>query len=312
MNVWNAATDFSESARFCGDPSNLDVDASSFGPGVQVVRTWFFQRLATTSDGRRDWSGLDGIVAAARRHRLKIIAVLGNQWADCEGYPSAEAGYKTDAWYRAGYRDAPPPGQPATYREWVREVAERYRHDPTIMIWQLVNEPEPGASLGGACPPSAAGLLRNFTADVGGLLHAVDPYHLVSVGTAGSGQCGAVDREWEALHRLPVVDVAEYHDYAVEELPGDRWNGLAARLRQAAALGKPLIVGEMGVRADRVGGVDERGAVIGRKIAAQERAGVAGVLLWSWRGGSAGGSGASGYEIGPGDPALKYLDLASN
>lgn len=311
LNVFNAASGFPHSADYCGQPTDLDADSADFGSGVQVIRTWFFQRLATTPDGRRDWTGLDRLVESARRHQLRIIAVLGNQWADCEGYPSAAAGYKNVGWYRSGYRAQRPPGQPATYRSWVREVANRYRDDSTIMMWQLLNEPEAADGPMGTCPAGAATALWNFTKDVSELLKAVDPDHLVSIGTAGSGQCGAVSEQWVSLTALPTVDVAEYHDYETAPMPGDRWNGLATRLKEAAELGKPLVVGEVGVRADQVGGVFGRADVIGRKLVAQFRAGAAGVLLWSWRGRAAGGSDSAGYEIGPGDPALTWLKRVS-
>lgn len=86
-------------------------------------------------------------------------------------------------------------------------------------------------------------------------------------------------------------------------MPGDRWNGLAERLRQAAALNKPLIVGELGVAPAEVGGVDARAALVGRKLEAQFRAGAAGILLRTWRGNASG----DGYDVQPGDPVLREL-----
>jgi len=306
MNVWNAAAP-GAAPQFCGGPTDLSSAAGQFGSGVQVARVWFFQRLATSPGGARDWTALDAAVRAAGTRGLKVIAVLGNQWADCEGYSSAADGYKNEDWYRDGYRTAAPPGQPATYEQWVREVVSRYREDPTIMMWQLVNEPEDASSLGGSCSPGAGAALRSFARAMGQEVKAIDPRHLLGMGTIGTGQCGTSDQDYVQLNAVPYLDVADYHDYSLEPVSGDRWNGLAARAREMATLGKPLIVGEIGIVPDQVGGTDARAALISLKIFADLRLGAAGILLWAWRPAEFGGTNPSGYDIGPGDPALGAL-----
>lgn len=306
INVWNAAESASNPG-YCGTPTDLSAAGSEFGPGIGVVRIWFFQRLATSPDGGRDWSTFDATLRAADLHGLKVIAVLGNQWADCEGYESADAGYKTPAWYRDGYRQDRPPGQPDTYRDWVRQVVDRYQNDPTIMMWQMMNEPEARVSLGGSCPTDAGEVLRAFVRDVGQAIKDIDGRHLLGVGTVGSGQCGTSAGEYVRLNADPNIDVADYHDYALEVVPGDQWNGLAARAREMAELGKPLIIGEMGVVPDQVGGLEPRASLIASKIYADFQLGVQGALLWAWRPLASGGTNPAGYDIGPGDPVLDRL-----
>ncbi|KJE25071.1 Cellulase (glycosyl hydrolase family 5) [Frankia torreyi] len=306
INVWNANTPADDSRYGCGEPVDLEEVAPALGNGVQVVRTWFFQRLATSLDGRRDWSTFDRTIAAAKSRGLRIVATLGNQWPQCEGFPTYQAGYKTQRWYQTGYRSAPPPGQPDSYRAWVREAVTRYRDEPAIAMWQLMNEAEDATAYHGPCAPNAAATLHSFVQDMVTLVKSVDPHHLVSVGTVGAGQCGAAADEYATLHAIDGVDVLEYHDYSPAPVPGDRWNGLAERLRQSAALHKPLIVGEMGVAPREAGGIPGRAALVDRKIGAQLQAGVAGVLLWTWRGNDSG----DGYDILPGDPVLGVLARA--
>ncbi|MCM3884946.1 cellulase family glycosylhydrolase [Frankia sp. R82] len=306
LNVWNANTPANDSRYGCGEPLDLEEVAPSFGPGVQVIRTWFFQRLATTLDGRRDWATFDRTIAAAKSRGLRIVATLGNQWPQCEGYPTYQAGYKTQAWYREGYRSAPPPGQPDSYREWVREVVTRYRDEPTIALWQLQNEAEDAPAYQGRCAPTAAATLHAFTQDMVTLVKGIDRRHLLGIGTVGAGQCGSAGDEYATLHAIPGVDVLEYHDYAPSPIPGDRWNGLAERLRQASALHKPLIVGELGVAPRDAGGVAARAALVEGKLSAQFQAGVAGILLWTWQGTDDG----DGYDVLPGDPVLGVLSRA--
>jgi mannan endo-1,4-beta-mannosidase len=278
------------------------------GKGNEVIRAWFFQNLATT-DGERDWSAFDNTLEVARQHGVKVVATLGNQWGQCEGWGQYPDGYKTESWYTSEYRGhaGSAPGTPATYRGWVAEVVARYKNDPTILAWQLMNEAEDKTAYDGQCSDTAPQALRGFAADMGSLVKQIDPNHLLSLGTIGTGQCGATDGDYKTLHSVPEIDLCEYHDYQSGAMPGDEWNGLATRLSQCNALGKPLFVGEVGIRTDAVGSQLARAGVLASKLSAQFAAGVVGVLAWAWRNGVNGGSSDAGYEIGPKDPALAVL-----
>ncbi|MHB8507302.1 MAG: cellulase family glycosylhydrolase [Candidatus Dormibacteria bacterium] len=315
LNIYNANSR-SNCWYTLGQGPDLDQALADAGPNVTVVRAWFFQSLATVN-GNRDWSAFDHTLAAARAHGIRVIATLGNQWGDCE---ESQPVYKTEAWYTAGYRANTEPTEPLPYRAWVEEVAARYRGDTTVMAWQLMNEAEDLATRGGVCSPTANLSLRAFAADTSSLLKATDPNHLVSLGTIGSGQCGATGDPgaYRALHALPGIDLCEYHDYGHPSapMPGDQWNGLQARLDDCAAVGKPLFVGETGISTTEAGSAAARAADFSAKFRAQFAAGVVGELVWDWRsaaqGGSAGSPGSlagDSYDVGPGDPVLSVLRL---
>ena len=78
-------------------------------------------------------------------------------------------------------------------------------------------------------------------------------------------------------------------------------------LRQCNELGKPLFVGELGIRTDAVGTHLARASLLASKLSTQFAAGVVGVLAWDWRNARQRRLEDSGYEIGPGDPALGVL-----
>ena len=219
--------------------------------------------------------------AIARSHGLKVIATLGNQWGDCE-----DGAYKSATWYESGYKGA--------YRAWVREVVTRYRDDPTIAMWQLLNEAE----------TSSASTLRAFAADMGGLVKSIDTNHLVSLGTIGSGQAGASGDDYKTVHDVAGIDVCEYHDYgSTAAMPGDQWNGLQRRIDQCRALGKPIFIGETGV--PRSVGLSMRATVIDAKLDTQLAAGVAGVLVWEWR--NSDQTGGDEYVVTTNDPLLTVM-----
>ncbi|WP_327090236.1 glycoside hydrolase family 5 protein [Nonomuraea sp. NBC_01738] len=293
LNVYNAASDGN-----CWYPMSLTRSLRQMTGNV--IRVWFFQRLAT-KNGRRDWRALDGVLAAARKRGMKVLPVLTDQWGKCEW-----SGLKSESWYRDGYREVDPGGT-VSYRDWVGEVMRRYRDDPTVALWTLVNEAEAPSGFPGECAPSAVGSLRAFADDVGAVAKAAAPDHLLTLGTMGGGQCGTAGQDFQTVYASPPLDVCEYHDYhqPAQAIPGNRWDGLAVRLEQCKALGKPLFVGEVGIDANATGGVRGRANAFSAKASAQLAAGVVGFVVWAWS--DAGRKDGDSFMVKPGDPVLNVL-----
>ena len=304
LNIYNA-----NSNGLCWYPMDgtiLDHSLVDIGPGKTVFRAWFFQQLATSS-GARDWTAFDRTIATARAHGIRIIATLIDQWGNC-GSTNPVGGYKNDAWYTSGYTQIDPVGT-VSYRDWTAEVAARYRDDPTILAWQLVNEAEVKPSVDSAtCSANAAGILKSFAIDVSARIKATDANHLISLGTLGTGQCGASGPEYQDVHSVATIDLCEYHDYdATHAMPGDIYNGLQVRLNQCNALQKPLFVGESGIKPVDLGPgatLATRANAFKAKFDAQFPAGVVGELVWAW---DKDGSTLDNFDLGPADPVLHVL-----
>jgi hypothetical protein len=305
MNVYHA-----NNTALCWNPMTdavLEASLDEIGTG-RVIRAWFFQSLATDG-GVRDWAAFDRLMAFAASRGMKVIPTLGNQWSDCDGPDGGEGADKDEAWYTTGYKFETQPGSLVPYRDWVAEVVERYADDPTVLMWQLMNEAEvkPVVGDGLPCSTDAAEILRDFASDVSTLVKSNDPDHLVSLGTIGGGQCGTSFEEYAYVHGLATIDVCEYHDYGAptESFPGDEFNGLQKRIDQCDLLDKPLIIGESGIRPNAVGGsLEARSHAFRSKLTDQVAAGIDGVALWAW---SQAGSTINDYDIGPGDPVLAVL-----
>jgi mannan endo-1,4-beta-mannosidase len=303
LNVYNA-----NSRNNCwytlGAGSDLDASLAQMGTGNEAIRAWFFQYLATTN-GTRDWSAFDHTLAAARGNGKRVVVSLADQWGACER-PDASV-YKTETWYQSGYRTTPMSASvTVSYRSWVAEVVTRYRDDPTVLAWQLMNEGEDAPAPFTPCSSTAARTLKTWATDMTSVVRAIDSTHLLSIGTSGGGQCGAVWNEYGSLYAIAGVDLCEYHDYGTpgDAMPGDQWNGLAARIDACAALGKPLFVGEVGIRTDEAGGLAGRASAFAGKLDSWFGNGVVGALAWGWRDATHGGSAADDYDIGPGDPTV--------
>jgi len=287
----------------------LDDALTAIGPGHELIRAWFFQPLATTN-GQRDWSAFDHTLAVASAHDMKVVPTLTDQYGECGD--GGVNGFKPKEWYQTGYKQADPANL-VSYRDWVAEVVSRYKDDPRIAFWQLVNEAEVTEVVGGVrqpCPQGTdepADILRAWATDVSGLVKSIDHHHLISLGTIGSGQCGAQGPQYQSVHDISTIDLCEYHDYGSPNvpMPGDQFNGLQVRINQCNGLNKPVVVGEAGIIPNDVGGtLPKRAAAFQAKIDAQFAAGIQGFLAWDW---SSLGSTLNNYDIGPGDPSLQSL-----
>ena len=279
-----------------GTGGALDTALNGIGSGSEVFRSWFFQSLATTG-GKRDWSAFDHTLAVAKAHGVKVVVTLGNQWGSCEG-----SQYLTDIWYTGGYKTQVISGDTVPYRQYVQEIVSRYKNDPTIAMWQLINEAEikTGKSAS-SCSPTTD--LYNFAADVSGLIKSIDPNHLVNLGTMGGGQCGSQGGDYQKLGSIPTIDVLEFHDYGHDSTAMP--TNLASDITASKALGKPIFVGEAGIQDTTAGSLSARASEFDAKCTAQFRAGVGGFLVWSWNNSP---SSPASWEIGPGDPTLKVIN----
>ncbi|HYM83183.1 MAG TPA: cellulase family glycosylhydrolase [Candidatus Dormibacteraeota bacterium] len=289
FNIYNANSR-SNCGATAGTGSYLDTALTDIGTGHPLFRAWFFQSLATTN-GARDWAAFDHTIAVARAHGFKVIATLGNQWQSCE-----TSGYKWDSWYTGGYTSQVDPGMVTTYRQWVADVVSRYRNEPTIAFWQLMNEAEVKVDNTSTCAPAAD--LYAFAADVSALVHSIDANHLVSLGEMGGGQCGMQGSDYQRIHAIPTIDLCEFHDYNHPTTALPSW--FSSDLTACRADGKPLYVGEVGIQVTDVGTEAARAADLLAKYDTQMPAGAAGWLVWSWNNVPDGTT----YKVGPGDPFL--------
>lgn len=212
VNMYNAAGD--PAIYSCGPwMQNPDEDLQQWlhrakvESGATVVRFWAFQSYTA---GGTDWSALDRVMHAASKEGVKVIPVLENQWDSC-----TQGGIKEASWYAGAYQ-RPYGGYPLSYRDYVRKVVERYRDDPAVFGWMLMNEAE-SATPDGQQDPDA---LYGFTRDMSAFVHALDTNHLVTVGVSGGpGKPGASGGYYVPLHALPTVDFLTYHDYGNEDAP---------------------------------------------------------------------------------------------
>jgi mannan endo-1,4-beta-mannosidase len=305
LNIYMAA-----SRGQCGGTVRLNRVLDQIGSRQNVFRVWFFQSFAV-SHGRFDWHTFNHVLITAKSHHERVIVTLANESDYCDGP------LKTLAWWQQGYRSTVFPGDLVTYRQWVADVVSRYKSNPTIAMWQLVNEGEAVNNDGSCDEPVALSAMLIFSSDVGGMVHSLDPNHVVSLGTPagysgyGLQWCGAENGDYQVLMASPGNDVCDFHDYGYPTEPmGDpQAPDLATAIQMCHADDKPIMVAETGILVTSPQKLKMRARELRAKFDAQFRAGVVGELMWSWVNASTFVLPATpeDYGIGPGDPSLRIL-----
>lgn len=132
----------------------------------------------------------------------------------------------------------------------------RYVDDPTIMSWQLANEPRP-------MRPAANGAYRDWISSVAAHIKSKDRLHLVSIGH--EGEIGTQDFAlYERIHRDPNIDYLTIHIWPKnwgwmkgETMEQDFKNAVSLtttyvnkHLKLAEKLDKPLVIEEFGLPRD--------------------------------------------------------------
>ncbi len=310
LNAYELATDYGVN-NGCGSDIHTSTDAffASLPTGT-VVRFWAMQPFATASANTPNpnsltWGPLDNVFATAAKYGDKVIPVLGNEWGDCDGVNESPGVQLGQAFYSGGYTSNTSEG-PLPYWQWVKDIVARYASSPAVYAWEPINEPQ-------VCDVTEAqgttDLTSFFTA-VGGEIHALAPGAKVESGFLGTGNCGLKNGDYQTVGASPGLDILTYHDYYAASAPvgGDQWNGIAVRVAQAKALGKPIINGEMGIEAGTSCSsisLTQRAADFSAKISAQSALGVTGFIFWDWYPGP---TSSCVYEnLQAGDPALALL-----
>ena len=224
-----------------------DGESSAMGAKGRYVLSWDDKTGSMAfNDGADGLARFDFVVAEARKRGLKLIVAFMDFW----GY--AGGAQQVSAWY--GSRDkytffASDPRTRRDYKAWVAHVLTRrnpligrdYRDEPTIMAWDLMNEPD----------IHPIPLLVNWVSEMSAYVKSLDPMHLVTTGRANIAEPFA-DLD------VSTIDFGTWHGYAsYEKISNDAFQELAlSNCGLATEFGKPIILEEFGVPASQADRAD--------------------------------------------------------
>ena len=227
--------------------------------------------------------GLDFLLAEMAKRDLRAVLYVGNFWEWSGGmmtYLSYVNGgrfidmndpaHPWPAFADMASRFYGTPAAVALYRDYVRALVGRtnritgtaYADDPTIMAWQLANEPRPGGSDAVAIAHLPA--FYRWVADTAALIKTIDRNHLVSTGSEGLKGCIERADIVEAEHRIDGIDYLTAHVWPLnwswvdaKDLAGTHDAGAAkvqdyvdSHVAIATRIGKPLVIEEFGYPRD--------------------------------------------------------------
>lgn len=214
---------------------------------------------------------LDYIVHEARKHDIRLIPFLCNNW----GQPDQSGSMN---WYvanasTASHHDDFYSNSEARklFKEHIHTVLTRenvfngieYRNDPAIFMWELTNEAKLFES--NEAPEETGRIVGEWYEEMAREIKSIDTNHLVSTGSVGVYAPNNEGRDFLGHHRIEAIDACSVHIYPTDEaskedsaetLPchplvpdKDTCKGvLDAQADDAhSMLEKPIYVGEFGV-----------------------------------------------------------------
>lgn len=240
----------------------------------------------------RDWDedllrGLDFCLAEMARRDMRAILYLSNFWQWSGGFaqyarwatganipdPDKPAAGKGDwhAFMQFSARFYQTPAAVELYRGYVTNLIHRknsvngraYRDDPTIMSWELANEPRPCADdrdLERDLP-----IFCDWVDKTARFIHEQAPHQLVCTGSEGVWGSLEKPEVFVAAHRTPAIDYVTVHvwvknwGWLKEPILGPDFDVTAARAREHVemhnklatdTLKKPLVLEEFGLPRD--------------------------------------------------------------
>ncbi len=228
--------------------------------------------------------GLDFLLAEMAKRNMEAVIYLNNYWewsggmaqyvawadtttavADPENSPGGWTAFMdTSATFYAKPRAV------SLYDAYLRRVIERrntvngrlYAQDPTIMAWQLANEPRPGR--GGERADAMLPFFYRWVDSTAHLIHLLDTNHLVSTGSEGTVGMLMSEECFLKAHSSQYIDYLTMHlwpknwgwfdpDRFSETLPASEQKAeayLQEHIALARRLNKPLVMEEFGMSRD--------------------------------------------------------------
>ena len=251
-------------------PDQIDARMKAMADsGVTVIRTWGFSNESwhgfETAPGKYvepQFMLFDYIMKSAKEHGIKVIITLENYWEAYGGIDkklswAGESGGSHTS--RAKYFSNEQCKQ--WYKDYVKHFAERtnyftgekYKDDPTIFAWDLMNEPR----YQDAGENTTGNTLRAWIDEMGAYVKSVDPNHMVCAGLEGHGTeynfGGDEGNPFVYIQQSPYIDFCSAHPY-----PDEYWANLTPEQNAETVskwiddahnkVGKPFVVGEFNVK----------------------------------------------------------------
>ncbi len=259
--------------------TNLRVLGGSETGGLRSVKPAIISKPGVYDDSLM--LGLDYLLAEMEKRNMKAVIYFSNFWEWSGGFSeyiswangTSPFDPEKDGWdkfmtYSATFYSNEKAN--VLYRDYMKQIITRrnhytgrlYREDPTIMSWQLANEPRPGTN-GPETEKNLPAFYR-WIDETSGFIKSLDTLHLVSTGNEGLAGSYQNDECFLQGHRSKHVDYLTMHLWpynwgwfnpkkADSTLPGTIEKAteyINKHLVFARTLNKPIVMEEFGIGRD--------------------------------------------------------------
>ncbi|MDG3085330.1 cellulase family glycosylhydrolase [Vibrio hannami] len=247
-------------------------DAQSLG--LNAIRVWGFMEGVSHNHTMQAEPGnfepptsvksslerLDFTIAEAQKRGIRVVVVLTNNWGDFGGMPQYVEWFNGDH-HDDFYRNEDIKN---AYKQFVSHLITHtnsytgvpLNEDPTVMTWELGNEPRAQSDKSGE-------LLYNWASEMSSYVRTLAPKQLIALGTEGfftrpghedwayNGNEGV---DWERIITLPNINYGTVHLYPEHwgkhnaEQWGTQW--LIDHAKAAKKANKPVVLEEYGIGAN--------------------------------------------------------------
>ncbi|QIJ73320.1 cellulase family glycosylhydrolase [Methylobacterium sp. NI91] len=188
------------------------------------------------NDGPNGMHKVDFLIAEARKRNLRLILAFLDFWSFTGGSQQMRAWYGSQDESSFFFRD---PRTQRNYKTWVAHVVQRfngitgvrYREDPTIFAWELMNE----------ATAKPVTLRLSWTAEMAAYVKSLDPNHLVSSGYSN------VESKLSDM-AIENIDFGTWHGYPIYYgMSVEKFNETIVEFCKLAPwFGKPVLMEEFG------------------------------------------------------------------
>ncbi|KAG8997921.1 hypothetical protein FRB94_007353 [Tulasnella sp. JGI-2019a] len=226
-------------------------------PGYGTYYQSWTNGVATFNYGSNGLGQFDVVVASAKAHGIKLVITLTNNWSDYGGMDVYVSQLLNSTYHDLFYTDAT---VIAAFKNYISEFVGHYINEPTILAWELANEPRCAGSTGVTSGNCTSSIISAWVQNISSYIKNIDPNHLVALGDEGFGMDGATDyvysygigTNFTADLAISSIDFGTFHTYpeswgetADPVGFGNQW--IAAHVAVGAKLNKPVIMEEFGV-----------------------------------------------------------------
>lgn len=219
------------------DPSQKSKISSAFaeaaGHGLTIARTWAFSdggyrplQYSPGSYNEQMFQGLDFVISEAGKYGIKLVLSLANNYESFGGKKQYVDWARGQGQYLTSdddfFRNSVAKGY---YKNHIKTVLTRrnsitgvvYKDEPTIMAWELMNEPR--------CTSDPSGrTIQAWITEMASYVKSVDGNHLLEAGLEGFyGQTSPQKQQYNpnfqvgtdfiANNQIPGIDFATVHSY---------------------------------------------------------------------------------------------------